>query len=176
MASYAMITAVGTDRSGIVASVTDVLFQSGCNIHDSASARLGQQFTMMLLVELPGGMTAHELDGRLAPLSGQMKLDFHVIDIRPEEAAESTPDQAQHVITVHGPDRKGLVHQVTSYLAARSVNIVELNTFSEPELSQYTIHIGVTVPPFVPMAQLTDELVQLGQTMNVQVTVAAADA
>ncbi len=60
MANYALLSAVGKDKPGIVAAVSAVLFQAGCNIEDSTMARLGGDFAIMLMLRLPEGFTSQQ--------------------------------------------------------------------------------------------------------------------
>ncbi|HZC68761.1 MAG TPA: ACT domain-containing protein, partial [Nitrospirales bacterium] len=64
---YAMLTAFGQDRPGIVASLAEGLYHLGCNIEDTCMTRLRDEFAMMLLVRLPAGLAQGQLTDRLAP-------------------------------------------------------------------------------------------------------------
>ncbi|MBW3611674.1 MAG: GHKL domain-containing protein [Actinobacteria bacterium] len=51
--AHVAVTAIGTDRPGIVARVTGVLVEHGGNLEDSAMTILGGHFAIMLVVEVP---------------------------------------------------------------------------------------------------------------------------
>ena len=44
------VSVVGKDRPGIVAEVSRILFEQGCNIEDSTCTILSGQFAMILVV------------------------------------------------------------------------------------------------------------------------------
>ena len=44
-----IMTAFGKDRPGIVADVTELIYESGCNLEDSHMTRLSDEFAMILL-------------------------------------------------------------------------------------------------------------------------------
>jgi len=44
-----IMTAFGTDRPGIVADVTQLIYEHDCNLEDSTMTRLSDEFTMMFL-------------------------------------------------------------------------------------------------------------------------------
>ena len=67
MPNYALMTAVGQDRPGIVSAVSGVLFDSECNIEDSEMARLGGTFAIMLVLRLPEGLISRQLEEILSP-------------------------------------------------------------------------------------------------------------
>ncbi len=59
------VSAVGVDRPGIVAAVTGVLVEQGCNLEDTSMSILRGHFAMMLLVAGPDGLTAEALEAAL---------------------------------------------------------------------------------------------------------------
>ena len=73
----AIITVLGSDRSGIVAAVTGVLAQHDANILDISQTILQGIFTMTMLVDLKGTTVAFaELQGQLADLSRELGVQI----------------------------------------------------------------------------------------------------
>src|SRR5438876_2050141 len=107
MPNYALLTAVGADRPGIVASIAGVLFDNDCNIEDSQMARLGPDFACMLMIRMPEGMVSQQLETRVAQSVNDMGLRVDVRDLRPEEATDTQGQRPKHLIHVYGADRKG---------------------------------------------------------------------
>ncbi|MBI4578739.1 MAG: hypothetical protein HY718_03500 [Planctomycetes bacterium] len=176
MANYALVTASGKDRPGIVAAITGVLLEQDCNIEDSQMARLGPDFACMLMIRMPEGMVSEQLTRSLAPVAAEFGLRTHAQDLRPEEAGETRPDQPKHVIHVYGADRKGIVHRISRHLADRSVNITNLHTEVIHHASPlYVMMIEVEVPPFVDAGRLHDELSALGKQIDVVVSMKPKD-
>ncbi|MBP7935533.1 MAG: hypothetical protein KA354_12880 [Phycisphaerae bacterium] len=176
MANYALLSANGGDRPGIVAAITAVLLESDCNIEDSQMARLGPEFACMLVIRMPEGMVSHQLETRLAGVITELGLRLRVQDLRPEEASETRSDQPKHLIHVYGADRKGIVHRISRHLAERSVNITNLQTeVIHHETPLYVMMIEVEIPPFVDAARLQDELSGLGRQIDVVVSMKPKD-
>lgn len=171
MANYAMLSAIGKDRPGIVSAVSAVLFQAGCNIEDSTMARLGGDFAIMLMLRLPEGFTSQQLAERLAPVQHQMQLTIHVADILPEEV-EPQSESARHLILVYGSDKPGIVACLTSLLAERNVNITNLRT-SVIQRAQplYVMTIEVELPSFVDQGELTKPLQAVAKELGVQIEI-----
>ena len=140
------VTAVGADRTGIVAAVTRAFVDHGCNLEDSSMTILRGQFAMMLVVDTPPGVGAGELEYALAAPAAELDL---VVTVRPaaEEAGDPI-DGGSWTVSVHGADHPGIVHGVASLLAERSVNIVDLSTrvVGSPEQPVYTMVLEVTLP------------------------------
>src|SRR3954451_21270088 len=83
------VTAVGIDRPGIVAGVTGVLLEQGCNLEDTEMAVLRGHFAMMLVVAAPATITAPELEAALGAVASHLDL---VVTVRPiEQAAPTAP-------------------------------------------------------------------------------------
>ncbi len=121
MSEYA-VTAIGRDRPGIVAAVAGVLHEHGGNLEDSAMTILGGQFSMMLLVELPGELA--DLVQSLDAATADLGLIVHVEPVTPG----APPTDATHVLSVYGGDQPGLVARITGELAAAGANITDLST------------------------------------------------
>jgi len=176
MANYALLTASGGDRPGIVAAMTGVLLDCECNIEDSQMARLGPEFVCMLMIRMPEGMISRQLGDRLNPVAAQFNLRLYVQDLRPEEASEPRSQQPKHLIHVYGADRQGIVHRISRSLADSSVNITNLHTeVIHHESPLYVMMIEVEIPPFVDATRLRNELVAIGRDIDVVVSMKPKD-
>lgn len=171
MANYALLSAIGKDKPGIVAAVSAVLFQAGCNIEDSTMARLGGDFAIMLMLRLPEGFTSQQLAERIAQVHRHVQLTIHVADIPPEEVEPQT-EAARHLILVYGSDKPGIVARLTSLLAERNVNITNLRT-SVIQRAQplYVMTIEVELPSFIDQGELTKPLQAVAKELGVQVEI-----
>ena len=151
MAHFA-VTAVGADRPGIVAAVTGAFAGHGCNLEDSSMTILRGQFAMMLVVDAPAAVGVGDLEAALAGPAAELDL---VVTVRPAAepapapAAASEEDTVSWTVSVYGADHPGIVHGVTSLLAERSVNIVDLSTrvIGTAEDPVYTMLLEGTLPP-----------------------------
>jgi glycine cleavage system transcriptional repressor len=176
MPNYALLTASGADRPGIVAAIAGVLVQNDCNIEDSEMARLGPDFACMLMIRMPEGMVSQQLETRVAQSVNEMGLRVDVHDLRPEEVAETQPQRPRHLIHVYGADRKGIVHRITRHLADQSINITNLHTeVIRHQTPLYVMMIEVEVPPFVDGGRLQSELTVIGKEIGVVVSMKPKD-
>jgi glycine cleavage system transcriptional repressor len=176
MANYALLTANGKDRPGIVAAIARVLLDSDCNIEDSQMARLGPDFACMLAIRMPEGMLSEQLQDRLSRVAADLALRLHIQDLRPEEASETRSEQPKHLIHVYGADRKGIVHKISELLAARGVNITNLHTeVIHHQTPLYVMMIEVELPPFVDAGRLQADLAAIGKEIQVVVSMKPKD-
>lgn len=123
MKRWYMLTLVGQDRPGIVAALTDALYQAGANLGETSMARLGGNFTIMMMAE--SEMTDVSLRHALEPATRAFGLHSHVDAIEGHLHQHLEPNVQ---VTVHGADRPGIVAQVTAALAAAGFNILDLDS------------------------------------------------
>ncbi len=121
----AAVTVVGNDRPGIVAGVTRVLYEAGCNLLDATSTILRGHFSMMLIVALPADLEPAELEDALAGVGGELGLS---ITVRPVQEAGGEVPEPTHMVSVYGADQPGIVFKVTQHLAAGGANITGLSS------------------------------------------------
>ena len=170
------VSALGADRPGIVAAVTEVLTEQGCNLEDSTMAILRGHFAMMLIVAAPEEASTGALEAALGPAAARFEL---VLVVRPiDEAVPAVAAGEPWTVTVYGADRPGIVHGVASVLAEQGVNITDLNTrvIGEPEHPAYAMVMDVTVPAGADTAKLWDQLRARARELGVDSTVHPAEA
>ena len=154
------LSAIGVDRPGIVAAVSGVLVELGSNIEDSTMSILQGQFAILLVVSVPGDVTATVVEEALAPVAERFGLLVMVRSFA--EAAGSAaaggapgapgaPDASGvegWTISVHGADRSGIVYGISSTLAAVGGNVIDLTTHlvGEPDAPVYVMTLRATLP------------------------------
>lgn len=125
MNGIVVVTAVGRDQPGIVAALTGAIFELGGNLDDATMTRLHGAFAAMLSARLPLTVAEDQARAALAPVAEVFGLSLTVQGVTDPAPAEAAPD---HLITVYGADRPGIVHQVASLLADAGVNITDMDT------------------------------------------------
>ena len=123
MAEWKMLTLVGEDRPGIVARVTEALYEVGCSLGETSMIRLGGNFTIMMMVSNTTDEAA--LCETLRPVVEEMGLRYHVDPISGGLHRHLVPNIQ---VRVSGADRAGIVARVTGALAATGFNILELES------------------------------------------------
>jgi glycine cleavage system transcriptional repressor len=137
------------DRPGIVAAVSGALVELGCNLEDSTMTILQGHFAILLVVSGGQGVTSEILEQALVPAARRFEL---VTAVRPlsdaAPAQEAALEAEPWTISVHGADRTGIVHGVTSALAEAGGNVVDLATHlvGTAEAPVYVMTLRVTLP------------------------------
>ena len=173
---HVAVTAVGSDRPGIVAAVTGVFVEHGCNLADTSMTILRGHFSMMLIVEVPGDVDAAELEDALAAPAAAFDL---VVAVRPiDDDVPASPDGERWSVAVYGADRPGIVHRITALLAGEGVNVVDLDTrvIGDQENPVYAMALDVTVPPGIDPATLRRRVEELAAELGVECSLHPVDA
>jgi glycine cleavage system transcriptional repressor len=145
-----IMTAFGKDRPGIVADVSQIIYENGCNLEDSTMTLLADEFTIMLLF---AGKETGNLETSLLSDCRRLEKEKGITAyLKPVSGEKAKPSKAVslHTIHVEGPDQAGIVFKVSRYLADNKVNIVNLTSriLQAPEsgMAIYTMDITVEVP------------------------------
>ncbi|WP_031387895.1 glycine cleavage system protein R [Desulfonatronum thiodismutans] len=164
-----MIAVFGQDRPGIVARVSGLLAEMGCNIEDATQTILHGRFAGMFVVQ-----PVQESQGREQVLraledgfQGE-ELTFWVSLM--EEATPTKPAQEAtdpFVLTTIGPDQLGLVAGVTGVLSLFGVNITALRANVKTEdVSQWVMIYEVDVPKSVDRQKFREALYGKAQELD----------
>ena len=75
----AIVTVVGQDRKGIIAKVSNILFENDINIVDISQTIMQDMFTMIMMVEFDdNGISVHDIEKKLTTAGKEMGLTIHV--------------------------------------------------------------------------------------------------
>jgi glycine cleavage system transcriptional repressor len=169
---WMVVFVIGRDRPGIVANVSQVLYQSRCNIEELSQTVIRGQFAMILIASMVNEGTVGELKNDMEALGQDLDLDIHLKEIREEDL---TPFQAGEtepfVLTVRGEDRPGLVYGITEILAERGINVTNLGA-QIALLSRKTEYIQVfevDIPKSLDYGLIQEKLRQRGKEIGVSV-------
>ena len=168
-----MMTAFGKDRPGIVADVSEIIYENGCNLEDSRMGLLADEFTLMLLLSGQG----EDLEDRLNKECRRLEKEKDV-SVFMRELDFQRPDLKEngkrHTISVEGVDQGGIVYKVSKYLADQSININTLTTRMQlsPEsgTALYTMTMEVSFPETAVKESIAQNLEIIGDQLNVDIT------
>jgi glycine cleavage system transcriptional repressor len=173
---HVAVTAFGADRPGIVAAVTKVFVERGCNLEDTSMTILRGHFAMMLVVDTPEGFTPGELERALERAARDFDLVLAVRSL--DDSVPVSPEGDAWSVSVYGADQPGIVHRVSRLLADASVNIVDLTTrvIGDPAHPAYAMLLEVTVPRELDPAELRARLSELAGALGVECSLHSSEA
>jgi len=160
MKHWYILSVVGKDRPGIVSHVTAALYEGGCNLGETSMIRLGDSFTIMMMVRHDG--TVKSLQKLLSTVAESMGLHVHIDKMDGKLHDHLEPDVQ---ITVYGADRPGIVAHVTGALAEAGLNIVNLDSDvgGSDESPIYVMHIdGVAAEGIPALESALDVVIKEG--------------
>jgi glycine cleavage system transcriptional repressor len=160
------ITAIGRDRPGIVAGVTKVLFELGCNLADCSMTLLRDQFAMIMLLEAPEDVTSDGLSQALRSPAG--KFDLSIV-VREASSDVSRAPVHPYVVSLYGADHPGIVYRITSELASRGINVTDLMSRIVGE-GIYMMVLDVSLPDELDPERLGEDLQVISRELGVELT------
>lgn len=168
-----IISVTGRDRPGILAAVSRILLQHGCNLENVSQTILQSVFGALFLVSKPESLDIAILQSVIEEGVSDFNLDIHAG--RFETGGEETaPAGEPFIITAAGPDRKGLVYAITRIFAEHGVNVTNLQAVFRggEEPGSNSMIFQVSVPESVSLPDLVRDLEQsaggAGLDINIQ--------
>ena len=174
MKRWFALSAIGSDRPGIVADLAELIYECDCNLEDSSMTVLGGEFAVLLLLSGTGPQVDDRLRGACKRIEWEKRL---TVFFRPLEG-EPVPYGADQMLTPYefhavGVDKAGIVAKVCRCLANHGINIRQLQSQSRPEPQSgtplYTMRIRLDVPAAVDVDVLRSELDQIAAELRIDV-------
>lgn len=176
MRKNVVLTGVGRDRVGIVAKLSKVLYEIGCNLLDSSMTLLRGEFAVILMAQLPEDSTIEELKEKLREAESELEMNVYVRELKDDELEEETEDKTAYIISVYGADRPGIVFGVTEELARLKVNLTDVETKkTSSDKPIFYMVLEVTLPDEMTESGLKSELAKRAEKLDVDVSVQAVE-
>jgi glycine cleavage system transcriptional repressor len=161
-----VITAVGSDRAGVVHDLTRAVLECGGNIVESRMTALGSEFAMLLLVS-GNWHTLARLESELKKVGEESHL---TVTVRRTEARPQRADMLPYAVDVICLDQAGIVFNIASFFASRDIDIAELNTRSyaaaHTGAQMFSVQMTVNIPGNMQIAGLREEFMDFCDQLN----------
>jgi glycine cleavage system transcriptional repressor len=161
---------MGKDRPGIVADVSEVIYECGGNIEDSSMNLLRNHFALLLLFSTEREEVNRKFPSALKRLESEKNLTVFYSPITFEEAYPKLKEETDRFkITTSGVDHAGIVFRVCRLLADRKVNIIDMETHrvlsAESGTPIFEMDIDVEIPKSVSEQGLREDLHRLANEL-----------
>ena len=164
--NFLVVSALGTDRPGLVNTLTEAIAECGGNINDSRMTVLGGEFAIIML--LAGSWDAIAKIENLLPRL-QDKLKLTIISKR-TELRKGLGNALSYMVEVVAMDHPGIVHEVANFFSNRRVNIEDLNTASYPAphtgTPMFSMTMTISVPAEMSIAALRGDFMDMCDELN----------
>ena len=163
-----VITFAGADRTGLVEALADMVTAHGGDWQQSELTRLGGAFAGAILVNVSTQGVA-DLN---RSIESEQANDL-VVSLTPVEASPML--EPNLYLTLTGPNRPGIVYEVTHELSNSDINIlhfsssVENAAWSGGEL--FIAELATRAPESLDIAELRDRLDRLENKMTLEIDI-----
>ena len=169
------LSAIGKDKTGIVSSISEILFKLGCNIEDSTMTLLSGQFAVILLLDCPKNSDVPKIKRSLNSSIKKLGLSYSINEV--DNPKTNKKNFGDYIIAVYGSDRVGIVYNVSKFLADKKINITDVQTkISGKKDKVYIMLLEVNIPKTLKIETVKQNLKQLAQELNVEIFVNQADS
>ncbi len=172
MSKKLVLTLTGRDRVGLVEQVTKKVLKYNGNIEASRMARLGGEFTMLMLVS-----TSESKFEELKQGVHHLEEEGFTVTTCPTEQDDSTKYTGwlPYLVEVTGADHEGIIHNIARHLAEHDINIetMDTNMVKAPVSGTplFMMEATVLVPPNLTYHALEEDLDSVGNNLNVDINV-----
>ncbi|MBS0394833.1 MAG: glycine cleavage system protein R [Proteobacteria bacterium] len=160
------LSAIGSDRTGMVHDLTRAIADCGGNIVESRMSALGSEFTMSLLIS--GNWHS------LAKIETELKKVAEASDIalqmRRTEQRAVRGDMLPYSVDIVCLDQAGIVSSVSGFFSARGIDIAELDTRSyaaaHTGAPMFSLRLVINVPSRIHLGVLREEFMDFCDHLN----------
>jgi glycine cleavage system transcriptional repressor len=166
MKQYLAVTAIGSDRPGLVHEFVRTIADCGGSISESRMLALGLEVGLQLLVSGNWHAIAR-LEKDLARLGDSAGLTVHLKRTEPRGRRE---DHIPYSIDVVCLDQPGIVAGLTGFFTSRGVEIGEIATrsyvASQTGAPMFSVQMMISVPTRIHVSQLREEFMDYCDSLN----------
>jgi glycine cleavage system transcriptional repressor len=160
------LSAIGSDRTGMVHDLTRVIADCGGNIVESRMSALGSEFTMALLVSGNWHSLA-KIETEIKKLGEGGEL---AVQMRRTEQRAVRADMLPYSVDIVCLDQSGIVSSVSGFFSSRGIDIGELDTRSyaaaHTGAPMFSLRLVVNVPSRIHLGVLREEFMDFCDHLN----------
>ena len=166
MSQLIVLSAIGTDRPGVVKDISRAILDCGGNIEESRMAALGAEFAVLMLIS-GNWHTPAKLEKAMSELE-----KYHGLVITLKKTAMRTDQGAclPYLVDVVCLDQPGIVFHLSEFFAARGIEIADVQTrryaAAHTGAPMFSVHMTVSIPGSAPIGQLRDDFHDLCEQLN----------
>jgi glycine cleavage system transcriptional repressor len=167
--AYAVFSAIGADRVGIVDDLSGMIAEGGGNIEESKMAVLGGEFAVMMLVSMEGP-ALDALVARTPGMEASLSLKIGVERTREGRVEDRGRPYSLETVSLDG---KGIVHSVSAVLRKHGINIEDLETLTDRApltgAPLFRMKANIVLGPGVAIGALRRELEELESAQDLDI-------
>lgn len=162
-----VISIMAANRIGLLATVTRAMADLGGNLFEASQTVVHNFFALVFAAEFPDDRDPQLIHDHIVDVGRSYGLVVSVKDPAQEEfGSAGCTDCEYHRLVVSGPDRPGVMREVSARLAQHSIDINGLYAVRDNE--RYRIEMQLAIPDGTDQASLIEELESLGHEIHWQ--------
>ena len=173
MNDYLVISALGTDKPGIINALSKQAVAHQCNILDTRMTVLGGEFSLMMLVTGTRDNIA-ALEPALEETAKDLDLTVMLKHTTPKSGQDRNIPYSVEVVALDNP---GIVHEIAGFFGKKSINIEEMHTgtYAAPHTGtqMFSLELTVNVPSGLSLSKLKEEFVSFCDDKNLDASIEA---
>ena len=166
MKELIVISAIGSDRIGLVADVSRIILDCGGNVLESRMTALGNEFAILLLVS-GHWHTLTKLENEFKKLSDAASL---TISVRRTIERSPRPNTLTYSVDAVCLDQPGVLYNLAVFFTSRGIDIADVSTrnlvASHTGATMFTVQLLIHIPNKIQIASLREEFMELCDRMN----------
>lgn len=170
MEQLIVISALGSDRPGIVQALTGAVLERDGNILDSRMTVLGGEFAVLMLVS-GTEQTLTALESGRADLEQALDL---TLTLKRTRTPGERPSALPYLAEVVSMDHPGIVHEIAGFFSGRGINIDDLSTgtYAAPHTGtrMFSLHLTLSVPAQESLGRLREQFLDFCEARNLDAT------
>ena len=170
MQQLMVISALGSDRPGIVQSLSRAVLDQQGNILDSRMTVLGGEFAVLMLVSASDDSLTR-LESTREQLEQELDL---LITLKRTQRRSEQAAALPYDVEVVAMDNPGIVHEIANFFSTRGINIDDLSTgtYAAPHTGtpMFSLHMVLRMSAEQSVAQLREAFLDFCEARNLDAT------
>jgi len=166
MHQYLVLTVLGAYSRQAPARLSKAIRDSGGSITDSRMVRLGNEFSMLLMVSGSWDSIA-KMEDSLPRLEKELDMRIHCNRTQKRPTSETGMPYAIDVVC---SDRPGVVHDISRFMFEHEIEIQDLYTSTyqpgQSSTTMFSLHMTVNVPTDTSISALRGEFMDFCDRLN----------
>lgn len=172
-----VISAIGTDRPGIVNELSQLIINNDGNIDDSRMTVLGGEFAIILLISA-SVEALKNIDKVLQQQASALNLNIITKQTSDNTLSNTQIDNTQpYMVEVLAIDNPGIVYKLADFFSRQNINIQSMQTNRYPAAHtgtpMFAIDMIITIPQNIMISELRDDFLDLCEDMNLDASIEA---
>lgn len=173
MTDYLVISALGTDKPGIINELSKQATAQDCNIIDTRMTVLGGEFALLMMVSGSQDQIS-SLEPNMTQAAENLGLTVMLKRTAPKATQAANLPYCVQVVALDNP---GIVHEIARFFGDKQINIEEMHTgtyaAAHTGTPMFSLEMTVNIPSSVSLASLKDEFVGFCDDKNLDASIEA---